>query len=160
MFTMNDIGESLNRTWDSMSHGWDHLINRAGNSLTHFSGRDEKSEDQTPIQSPRWGLMSAEVFDDADKVVVRMEAPGLAADDFDVSVVDNVVKISGEKRFEREESKGQYHLLERAYGQFTRSIPLSYEVDADSAKAAYKNGVLRLELDKKPEQRRRRIEVH
>ena len=103
--------------------------------------------------------MSAEVFDDADRVVVSLEVPGLSAQDFDVSVVDNVLMIRGEKRFEREQTKGEYHLLERAYGQFTRSIPLGYEVDAESAKATYQHGVLRLELDKKAQQRRRQIQV-
>lgn len=160
MFNMSELGDSLNRTWESVSHGWNHLMSRAGNSLTHFSGNEKDSDDHTPLQSPRWGLMSAEVFDDDDKVVVRLEAPGLSAEDFDISVVDNVLNISGEKRFEREQSNGQFHLLERAYGQFSRSIPLNYEVDAESASASYKNGVLRLELNKEPEQRRRKIEVH
>ncbi len=160
MFNMNELGESLNRSWESISQGWNHLINRAGNALTHFTGSDQQKNDLIPVQSPHWGLMSAEVFDDADKVVVRLEVPGLSAEDFDISVVDNVLNISGEKRFEREQSEGQYHVLERAYGKFSRSIPLNYEVDAESAKADYKGGVLRLELNKKPEQRRRRIEVH
>jgi HSP20 family protein len=159
MFTMNDLSKSLNRTWDNVSHGWQQLMNRAGNALTRFTGRQDES-DHIPVHSPRWGLMSAEVFDDAEKVVVRLEVPGLNADDFDVSVVENVLIISGEKRFEREQSKGEYHVLERAYGQFTRSIPLGYEVDADSAQATYKNGVLRMELHKKPEQQRRQIQVN
>ncbi len=159
MFSMSNLGESLNRSWESVSHGWDQLIDRAGSALTHFSSK-ESELDKTPLKSPRWGLMSGEVFDDAAKVVIRLEVAGLTADDFDVSVVDNVVMISGEKRFEREETKGSYHLLERAYGHFTRSIPLNYEVDAESANASYKNGVLRLTLDKKPEQRRRQIHVN
>lgn len=159
MFSMSNLGESLNRGWESLSHGWHQLINRAGNALTHF-GRHDDERDIAPINSPSWGLMSAEVFDDADKVVIRLEIPGLSADDFNVSVIDNVVQISGEKRFEREQSKGEYYMLERAYGHFSRSIPLQHEVDADSADASYKNGVLRLELAKKPDQRRRRIEVN
>ena len=159
MFSMNNLGESLNRGWETVSHGWHQLIDRAGNALTHFSSKETELDD-TLIKSPRWGLMSGEVFDDADKVVVRLEVPGLTADDFDVSVVDNVVKISGEKRFEHEKTNGNYHLLERAYGHFTRSIPLDYEVDAESADASYKNGVLRLAFAKKAEQRRCKIEVH
>lgn len=160
MLSMNELGDSLNRSWESISHGWNHLISRAGNALTHFTGSESKKGDMTPLHSPRWGLMSAEVFDDADKVVVRLEVPGLSAEDFNISVVENVLGISGEKRFEREKSEGQYHVLERAYGRFSRSIPLNYEIDAESAKADYKDGVLRVELNKKPEQRRRRIEVH
>lgn len=158
MLNMNDLTAGLNRTWENLSHGWQHLIHRAGNALTHFTVTDDEA-DHSPLQSPHWGLMSAEVFDDADRVVVSLEVPGLSAQDFDVSVVDNVLMIRGEKRFEREQSKGEYHLLERAYGQFTRSIPLGYEVQAESAKATYRHGVLRLELHKKAQQRRRQIQV-
>jgi len=159
MFNMNNISNSLNRTWESVSQGWNQLINRASSALTHFSSKNDE-KDLAVLKSPRWGLMSAEVFDDDDTVVVRLEVPGLNAEDFDVSVVENVLMISGEKRFQREKTEGHYHVLERAYGHFSRSIPLGYEVDADSAEASYKNGVLRLELKKKPEQRRRQILVN
>ncbi|MCP4075810.1 MAG: Hsp20/alpha crystallin family protein [Gammaproteobacteria bacterium] len=159
MFSMNNLSDSLNRGWESVSHGWNQLISSAGSALTHFSSKDSEA-DHTPAKSPRWGLMSAELFDDDDKVVIRLEVPGLMADDFNITVIDNVVRISGEKRFEREETKGEYHFLERAYGHFTRSIPLQYEVNADTADASYKNGVLRLVLDKKAEQKKRQIHVH
>lgn len=157
---MNELGNSLNRGWESLSHGWRQMIHRAGNALTHFSNNEQPETDSVPVRSPHWGVISAEVFDDRDKVVVRLEAAGLCADDFDISVTENVLNISGEKRFEREQSEGEFHLLERAYGKFSRFIPLNYEVEADSAKARYKDGVLRVELQKKPEQKRRRIEVH
>jgi len=159
MFHMSNIGEGLSRTWESVSHGWNQLMNRASNALTHFSNQHDE-RDQAVLKSPSWGLMSAEVFDDDDKVVVRLEVPGMNADDFDVTVVDNVLIINGEKRFEREKSEGNYRVLERAYGHFSRSIPLGYEVEADSADATYKHGVLRLALKKKPEQRRRQITVN
>lgn len=159
MFNMSNFGEGISRTWESVSHGWNQLMHRAGHALTHFSSKDDEQE-LAVLKSPSWGLMSAEVFDDDDKVVVRLEVPGMQADDFDVSVVDNVLLISGEKRFESENSDGNYRILERAYGHFSRSIPLGYEVDADSADASYKNGVLRLEVKKKPEQRRRQITVN
>ena len=159
MFNMSNIGEGLSRTWESVSHGWNQLMNRASQALTHFSRKNDE-QDLAVLKSPNWGLMSAEVFDDNDKVVVRLEVPGMNADDFDVTVIDNVLMISGEKRFERENSEGNYRVLERAYGHFSRSIPLGYEVEADSADATYKNGVLRLELKKKPEQRRRQITVN
>ncbi len=156
---MSDLSNRLNRTWESLSEGWSHLMNRAGNALTHFRPGKSAEEKSLPAGTPSWGLLSANVFDDADKIVVELEAPGLNADDFDVNVVENVLIVSGEKHFEKEETKGDYRLLERAYGQFSRSIPLGYEVDADSAKATYKKGVLRVELNKRPDQRRRHIKV-
>lgn len=161
MLEINDLTNTLSRTWGSISQGWNHLINNASNALTHFGSHDDKSkEDNTPSSSPRWGLISADLFDDADKLIVTLEAPGLVNDDFDINIVDNVLTISGEKRFQREQSKGEYRVLECAYGRFTRSIPLEHEVAAESAKASYDKGILKIQLDKKPHQRRRQIKVH
>lgn len=155
---IHELADGLNRTWESISQGWNHLINSAGNALTHFrSGDDQESDNTIPVQSPRWGLLNADVFDDANRLVIKLEAPGLAADDIEINVVDNVLVISGEKRFEREETKGDYRLLECAYGRFSRSIPLGYDVDADTA--TYDKGVLKVTLQKKPHQRRRKIKV-
>lgn len=153
---MHDLTEGLNRTWHSVTDGWNHLIHRAGNALTHFKGDNAK----TPVQSPSWGLLSADVYDDADKITVKLEAPGLEADDFDINVINNVLVVSGEKRFEHKETKGNYKIMERAYGHFSRSIPLGYEVNAESANASYKKGVLEVELEKKPDQRRKHITVN
>jgi len=158
MLNMNDLSNSLSRTLESVSQGWRHLINRAENALTHFRSDAQKDKD-IPAQSPRWGLINADVFDDADKIVVKLEAPGLDTKDFDISVVDNLLTISGEKRFQREQNKGEYRVLECAYGRFTRSIQLAYDVDAKTAKASYDKGVLKVELNKQPHQRRLQVKV-
>jgi len=159
MLKIDDLSDSLSRTWDTVSQGWNHLIRRAENALTHFQSDNEKGEN-IPINSPRWGLLNADMFDDADKLVVKLETPGLDPDDFDINVVDNILTISGEKRFQQEQTKGEYRVLECAYGRFTRSISLGYEVDEASAKASYDKGILKIELQKKPHQRRRKVTVN
>lgn len=160
MFRMNDLSNSLSRTWETVSQGWNHLINNASNALTQFiSSDDKKKADNVPASSPRWGLISADLYDDADKVVVKLEAPGLDNDDFDINIVDNILTVSGEKQFQQEKTQGNYRILECAYGRFSRSIPLEYEVDADTPKASYDRGILKIELDKKPHQRSRKIEI-
>ncbi len=160
MFTMNDLSNSFSRTWETVSHGWNHLINNASNALTQFISSDvQEKADKVPASSPRWGLMSADLFDDADNIVVKLEVPGLANDDFDINIVDNILTINGEKQFQQEKTQGNYRILECAYGRFSRSIPLEYEVDPDTAKASYDRGILKIELDKKPHQHRRKIEI-
>jgi len=157
---MNDLSNSLSRTWETVSQGWNHLINNASNALTQFVSSDDKEKaENVPASSPRWGLISADMYDEADKVIIRLEAPGLNNNDFDINIVDNILTISGEKQFQQEKTKGNYRILECAYGRFSRSIPLEYEVDTDTAKASYDKGILKIELDKKPQQRRRRIEI-
>ena len=74
-------------------------------------------------------------------------------------MVENTLLVRGEKRLERETSTGHYQVMECAYGSFERTIPLWAEVEADKAKASYKNGVLRVELPKVRASRRRSIEV-
>ncbi len=160
MFKIDNLTNSLSRTWDTISQGWNHLINNASNALTRFISSDDKEKaDNVPSSSPKWGLISADLYDGSDKVVVTVEAPGLANDDFDISIVNNVLTVCGEKQFQRETTKGEYRILECAYGHFSRSIPLEYEVDSDTAKASYDKGILKIELDKKPHQRRRKIEI-
>ena len=92
---------------------------------------------------------------------VCAEIPGVEAKDIDVSVEDGMLRIRGEKKYEREENeKGQYR-MERSYGSFERAIPLPVEVDEAKAKAEFKNGVLRLTLPKRPgaQSRRKKIPV-
>jgi len=160
MLKINDLNNSLSRTWETVSQGWNHLINNTSNALTQFmSSDDKKKTDNVPVSSPRWGLISADLYDDDNKVVVKLEVPGLANDDFDINIIDNILTISGEKQFQQEKTQGNYRILECAYGRFSRSIPLEYDVEADTAKASYDRGILKIELDKKPQQRKRKIEI-
>ena len=70
MLKINDLTNTLSTTWDSLSQGWDHLINNASNALTHFASHDDKSKtDNTPSYSPNWGLISADLFDDIQLTV-------------------------------------------------------------------------------------------
>ncbi len=158
MIGLENVSKSFNRTWDSISNGWNHLVHRASNALTRFYAKDE--DETSPAGVTRWGLLSADVYDDDDKVIVNIEAPGMQESDFDISVIDNVLYVKGEKHFNREKSEGNYSIKERAYGRFERVIPLAYEVDPEKAKASYKQGVLRIEVDKSEQHKRRKIQVH
>ena len=69
-------------------------------------------------------------------------------EDCHVSIDGSMLRVKGEKRFERATSDSTYHVMERAYGVFERTIPLPHEVAADKAEASYKNGVLTVRLPK------------
>jgi HSP20 family protein len=106
-----------------------------------------------------WGLLAVDVFDDDERVVVRLEAPGMRKEDFRLEVRDDVLWVEGEKRFEREATRGHYRLMQCAYGRFQRAIGLPVPVRGEKARATYKDGVLRVELPKAESARTRRIEV-
>jgi HSP20 family protein len=101
-----------------------------------------------------------EACERGDNFIVRADLPGLTRDQIHVDVQDDVLCIQGERQQEhREEGEGFFH-SERQYGGFRRSIPLPEGVDADQAKATFRDGVLEVCMPMPQAQRRsRRIEI-
>lgn len=79
---------------------------------------------------------------------VTAEVPGLKPEEIEVNLSGDVLTLRGEKKEEREETKGDYHLVERRFGSFQRSFRLPYEVDRGSLAATHKDGVLTVTLPK------------
>lgn len=168
--TLQQFREGLNQAWGRVIEGWEQLSRQASGAMTRFSsGHGEKAGDKSRAEHRRelaersagWGLLAAEVFDDDDRVVVRVEAPGMDKDDLKLEVQDDFLIVSGEKRMARERTEGRWHVNECAYGAFQRVVPLPDTVDTAKAEASYKKGVLRVELPKAAERRRKvRVSVH
>lgn len=148
--TGKNIGRELSRTWESLSEGWRELLSRSSNALTHFSRNKDgmQPEQGALVTFPRWSLLAGEVEETGKEIVVRVEVPGMDKKDCRITIDGNMLYVSGEKHFERETSDSTYHLMERAYGAFQRTIPLPRNVDTDNAEASYKNGVLSIRLPK------------
>lgn len=104
-------------------------------------------------------LPSVDVSETADKIVVKAEIPGMDAKDIDISLSGDVLTIKGEKKTEREEKEENYHLVERSYGSFSRSLRLPMAVNADEIEATYKQGVLTVSCPKKEEVKAKPIEI-
>ena len=83
-------------------------------------------------------------------ITVTSELPGVEEKDVEVTFADGMLTIRGEKRAEKEEKTRSYHVMERTYGAFQRSIALPADVDFDQAKAEYGKGVLTVTLPKSP----------
>ncbi len=92
-------------------------------------------------------------------IVVKAEIPGMEKDEIKVSVRNNMLSISGERKQEIETKDKTFHRIERSYGKFSRTITLPSEVDADKIKAAYKDGVLNITLPKPESMKPKQIEV-
>lgn len=93
------------------------------------------------------------------EVKVKAELPGLEAEDIDISLRNNTLILQGEKKFEDEETKDNYHRIERSYGRFYRAISLPAEVEAEKIKAKYKKGVLEVKLPKSEQAQAKKIEI-
>jgi HSP20 family protein len=164
MTTLQQLREGLNQAWGRVLDGWEQLSRQASGAMTKFTGGRNKNPQESRELAERstgWGLLAAEVFDDDDRVVVRVEAPGMTKDDLRLEVQDDFLIVSGEKHMARERSEGRWHVNECAYGAFQRVVPLPDTVDTSKAEAEYKQGVLRVELPKAAERRRRvQVRVH
>lgn len=164
MSAFDRFGDNLTRAWDHLAQGWQQLIERAGAALTRFtpSGRREEletREERVLRQASRWGLLAADVRETDSDVLVRLEIPGMEADQFDIQVHDTMLYVRGEKRLQREAQEGRFHVFECAYGSFERAIPLPVEVEDGAAKARYRRGVLDISLPKARRASYQRIQV-
>ena len=76
-----------------------------------------------------------------------------------MQIENNTLTVRGERKFEQEEKEENFHRIERRYGSFTRSFTLPTTIDTASVKAAYENGVLRIDLSRRAEAKPRQIKV-
>jgi HSP20 family protein len=102
---------------------------------------------------------SVDIFENKNEIVLEAEMPGVNADDVNISIENNVLTLSGERRFEKKDESDNFHRVERSYGSFTRSFTLPTTVSSENAQAEFENGVLRLKLAKREEAKPRRIEI-
>jgi HSP20 family protein len=102
-----------------------------------------------------------EVFEHANKLIVRADLPGMTKDDIDVEIDDGALVIRGERKSEREENEKGYYRTERSYGSFYRRIPLPSGVNPKDANADFRNGVLEISMPapQRAEETRRRLEI-
>jgi len=91
--------------------------------------------------------------------IISAELPGVAKDDVKVNFQDNVLTISGEKKFEKEDKNKNYHRVERSYGKFSRSLNINSAIVTDKIDASYKDGVLHITLPKAEEAKPKLIDV-
>ncbi len=100
-----------------------------------------------------------DIEEDNDNIVVKTEIPGMKKDDIMVSVRNNMLTVSGERKQKTETKNKTYHRIERSHGKFSRTVTLPSEVEADKVKAAYKDGVLSITLPKPASAKPKQIEV-
>ena len=134
-----NIREEMNRLFDNF-----------------FSGMPER---RRGLLEGEWAP-SVDVAETDDEVVVTVELPGVKQDDVDITIADDVLTLKGEKSEEKEIKKENYHRVERSYGSFQRSISLPTGVQADEAKAVFKDGVLHVNIPKAEEAKPKQIKIN
>lgn len=105
------------------------------------------------------GVPAVDMYQTEDSVVVKATLPGIKPEDLQISITGDVLTIRGESKQEEEVNNATYHLHERRYGSFSRSIPLPSQVVSDKANAEFEHGVLTLTLPKAEEVKPKTITV-
>lgn len=90
---------------------------------------------------------------------LQAELPGLTKDDINITLENNVLRLTGERKFEKDVKKESFHRVERTYGTFTRAFALPQQVDSGNVQAAFENGVLTIVVPKAEQAKPRKIEI-
>jgi HSP20 family protein len=117
------------------------------------------NEGDDPVTAAAF-VPAADIYEDATKVVLKLEVPGIEEKDLDVRVENHTLTVKGERKFESEEREQNFHRIERRYGSFFRAFTLPSTVDTENVAASYNAGVLKLELNKKPEAQPKQIKIN
>jgi len=136
---LSTIREEMNRLFDEF-----------------FTGSPERRRE---LLEGEWAP-SVDIAETDENVVVTAELPGVKQDEVNISVMNDILTLKGEKKEEKEIKKENYHRIERNYGSFQRSVSLPTGVQADKAKATYKDGVLTITIPKAEEAKPKSIKIN
>jgi HSP20 family protein len=100
-----------------------------------------------------------DIYEDDHNVTIQAELPGINEKDLNITLENNVLTISGERKLENEENKDNFHRIERSYGRFTRSFTLPSTLDTENVNAEFNNGVLKIVLNKVEAAKPKQIKV-
>jgi HSP20 family protein len=129
------------------------LQNRVNSLFRDMNG------DNDPLAAASF-VPAVDIYEDPQKVVLKLEVPGIEEKDLDVRVENHTLTVKGERKFEAEEKEQNFHRIERRYGSFYRAFTLPSTVDTENVAASYNAGVLKLELTKKPEAQPKQIKIN
>lgn len=135
-----------------------HEIMAMQNQLDRLFGETLERGTRGDFDFGSW-MPPVDLREENDKLVLEMEVPGLKKDDVEISLENNVLTIKGERKFEKEEKKENFHKIERSYGKFSRSFSLPTTVKPDGIDASLKDGILTVSLPFAEEAKPKKISI-
>ena len=109
-------------------------------------------------KSFKWSV-ALDVVESEDEYLVKASLPGINPEDLEITFEDNRLTIKGESKEEEEIDEARFHLRERRFGRFTRSIKLPSGIESEKIEANYDKGVLKLHLPKVEEVKPKKIMI-
>ena len=112
-------------------------------------------------QMPSVPAFKVDISEDETAFYIDAELPGLGKDNISLNIEDDVLSINAERKQESEETKKNYHRIERSSGNFSRSFNLGEAIDQENINADFNNGVLRVTLPKAvPVKKKKEISIN
>jgi HSP20 family protein len=102
---------------------------------------------------------AVDIFETEGEITVKAELPGMDRNDITLHLEKNVLTLKGERRFEKETKDDNYHRIERSYGSFSRAFSIPATVEEEKIRADYKDGVLKIVLPKKEQEKPKQIRI-
>lgn len=109
--------------------------------------------------SNRTWMPPVDIQETAEAFRLTAELPGLSKEDINITLENNVLRLTGERKFEKDAKKEGYHRIERTYGAFSRAFTLPSQVSHDKVEAAFENGVLTITVPKAEQAKPRKIAI-
>jgi HSP20 family protein len=138
------------REFDELQHRLATMFGRA--PIRTPNGKEEA------LTVAEWAPL-VDIVESDNEYLIKAELPEVEKDNVKVTVQDDVLTITGERTFEKEEKGRKYHRVERAYGRFARSFTLPEEADGGLVAAEFKDGVLKVHLPKSERAKPKSFEV-
>ncbi len=137
-----------------------HALQIQINKLLEDFFKDQSKEESKTTPSNDL-IPSIDMVETDGELVLNIELPGMTAEDFTISVNQDLLSIAGEKKQPRESTEKSWYKMECQYGSFSRTIPLPYEIDVERTDANYQNGVLSLRMPKEsvPQKQTKLIQI-
>jgi HSP20 family protein len=148
--------------WEPLTSRWDPFkdLEDMERRLSTWFGRPlrRRNGEQEALTVAEWSPL-VDIEESEKEYLIKAEIPEMKKEDVKITVQDDVLSISGERKSEKEEKGKKYHRVERSYGSFLRSFTLPDDADGTKITAEYKDGVLRLHLPKSEQAKPKAIEV-
>ncbi len=148
--------------WDPFKTRWNPLKDREEleSRLATIIGLREATGNggKEALTVAEWSPL-VDITEDAKEYLIKAELPDMNKDDVRLRVENDVLTISGERKFEQEDTGTKHHRIERAYGSFVRSFSLPEDSDGSKVTADYKDGMLHVHLPKSEKAKPKAIEI-
>jgi HSP20 family protein len=127
-------------------------LNSIFQDVTHPAGESEALTSGSFVPA-------VDVYEDSQKVVLKLEVPGIKQEDLDIRVENQTLVVKGERKLEVDEKEENFHRIERRFGSFVRSFTLPPTVDTNAVSATYDAGVLTISIPKKAEAKPKQVKI-